>query len=83
MIACDLGRLQNVEVLLEHFEKRASRGSEQQSDEEESEKFEVDYINFKDKSSRTALQYAAYQGHTKIVKVLIDAGAVIESKNSK
>lgn len=59
MIACDLGRIQNVEVLLEHFEKRLKAAKEQSEDEddgsEREEKFEVDYINFKDRSSRSAL----------------------------
>lgn len=29
--------------------------------------FEVDLINFKDKSSRTALHHASYYGHLRVV----------------
>lgn len=45
--------------------------------------FDVDYINFKDRSSRTALQYAAYSGHLKCVEILIEAGSEVDTKNSK
>ena len=68
MIAADLGRLETVVALLEHFEKRKkgpknnakdqSDGSDMEdADEygEEEPQFDVDYINFKDRSSRTAL----------------------------
>jgi ankyrin repeat protein len=37
----------------------------------------------KDRSGQTALNYAVYNGHSKIVAALLDHGADIESKNSK
>ena len=96
MIASMLGRLGNVQVLLEEFEKRQKRvgtsssksdQSENEDEEEEedeygnegiSDKINVDYVNCKDRSSWTALLYAAREGHTKVCEVLIDAGANIE-----
>jgi ankyrin repeat protein len=59
---------------------------DEEGDEEAEEpegRFDVDYINFKDRSSRTALQYASYSGHLEIVKALVEAGAEIDTKNSK
>jgi len=102
MIAAMLGRLGNVQVLLEEFEKRQKRlgssssksdqsdnddeedeGGDEYGDENGSDKINVDYVNCKDKSSWTALMYAAREGHTKVCSALIDAGANIEMKNSK
>ena len=86
MIASDLGMLGNVVVLLDHFAKRSKKksdSSDEDMDDEGDVRFDVDYVNFKDKSSRTALQYAAYSGHLEIVKLLVDAGAEVETKNSK
>ena len=96
MIACELGRITNVQALLEHFEKR-SKGNgatknnkedeemeeDDEGDDDDKMKINVDFINFKDRSSRTALQYAAYYGHAKISEALIDAGAEVDTKNSK
>jgi ankyrin repeat protein len=62
----------------------AGKLSFEYEDEDENDAgFDVDYINFKDRSSRTALQYAAYHGHLKIVEALVDAGAEVNTKNSK
>ena len=98
MLACELGRLQNVQALIEHFEKRGKALKKEASDSDEGMEdydeeggdgddmkadFDVDYINFKDKSSRTALQYAAFHGHVRICEVLIEAGAEVDTKNSK
>jgi hypothetical protein len=89
MVASQLGRLGNVEALLDKFNKKAKEeksDSEMSDGEDEDENdagFDVDYINFKDRSSRTALQYAAYNGHLKIVEALVDAGAEVNTKNSK
>ena len=55
---------------------------EDDEDDDEDE-FDVNYLEFKDRSSWTALQYAAYHGHHKIVEVLCDAGADVHTKNSK
>ena len=88
MIASDLGRLENVVALLEHFEKRkkAKDSSDEEGEDDygnEDAKFDVDFINFKDRSSRTALQYAAYSGHLAVAKALVEAGAEVDTKNSK
>ncbi len=83
-------------MFLEEFGKRqkgsGAKSDQSENDEEEhgseeeageSDKIDVDYVNSKDKSSWTALMYAAREGHTKVCEVLIDAGANIEIKNSK
>lgn len=88
MIASELGRLQTVQTLLEHFEKRGKKAEKQDDEygeEEDDNKvgFNVDFINFKDRSSWTALQFAASSGHMKVVAALIEAGAEVDTKNSK
>ena len=115
MIACELGKAENVMALLDHFEMRKRSKNEEkkkakrddimrkkgkgkklrkrkdsdesdedmEDDENDEEEFDVNYLELKDKSSWTALQYAAYHGHHKIVEVLCDAGADVNTKNSK
>ena len=86
MIASELGRLQTVQALLEHFEKRGKKAEDEEYGEEDDDGkvgFNVDFINFKDRSSWTALQFAASSGHLKVVAALIEAGAEVDTKNSK
>lgn len=52
-------------------------------DEMEDEVIDVNYLELKDRSGRTALNYAVYNGHMKCAMALIDAGCSIESKTSK
>lgn len=69
-------------------EKGKKKGKKQESeDEDEGEDeeagFDVDFVNFKDRSSWTALHFAANFGSAKICEVLIEAGADQSLRNSK
>ena len=52
-------------------------------DEADNDEFSVNYLESKDRSSWTALNYAAANGHTQIVEILLEAGADVNTKNSK
>jgi ankyrin repeat protein len=56
---------------------------EEEGEEEEEDDFSVNFLELKNRSSWTAILYAAYQGNLKCVYALIEAGANIEAKNSK
>jgi len=52
-------------------------------DEEELKEYNDKYLNAKDSDGKTALIYAAENGYTKIIKLLIDSGADINKKDNK
>ena len=54
-----------------------------EEEDEENEIMDINYLEMKDRSGRTALNYAVYYGHTNCVMALLDKGCDFESKNSK
>ena len=52
-------------------------------EEEEEEEININSLDMKDRSSWTALHYAAKSGHHKCVEALIEEGADPHLKNSK
>ena len=70
-------------ILARKKTNKKGKKDENESEDEEDARFDVDFINFKDRSSWTALHFAARTGDEKICEVLIEAGADINSKNSK
>lgn len=82
MIACKLGRLQNVQQFLECQEERLKKLNPKDVDYEFQKDFNR-YVNTLGKKKKTALHIAAKHGHSKIVERLIEHGANIDAKNSK
>eukprot|EP00347_Sterkiella_histriomuscorum_P010982 403374198 len=116
MIAAQLGKLHNIQVLLEHYDKKKKEREiaqtardllkkkkkvqakpkkgkkkddsededmDEGSDEDEDQQININSLDMKDRSSWTALHFAAQQGHYRCVDALLKAGANPNLKNSK
>jgi ankyrin repeat protein len=80
MIACKLGRIKSVQLLLEDQRKQQATLDPKDKDYQHYASF-YSYMDTQGPYQNTPLHYAAKHNQVQIVKALVEAGAQLELKN--